>query len=149
MKFNKPLLLFSAVLGLFLAVPVFAQTESFSDASVEYIFDLPNATWKMTAKPSTTSPNVEYVYGDRSAGYFEVRKLTVKADDLMSDVIANEEEKLKFLQGYVAGKEENFAGSLRGTVFNFEFIRSGRNMSGRYYFLKSNPTTVYVLRFTA
>ena len=103
----------------------------------------------MTAKPSTTSPNVEYVYGDRSAGYLEIRKMSVKADDMMADMIAGEEEKLKFLQGYVAGKEENFAGNLRGTAFNYEFIRSGRNMSGRFYFLKVNPTTVYVLRFTA
>jgi len=149
MKLNKFSFLLSAVIGLFMAVSAFAQTETFSDANVEYTFDLPNATWKMTAKPSTTSPNVEYVYGDRSAGYLEVRKLSVKADDIMSDIIAGEEEKLKFLQGYVAGKEENFAGNLRGTVFNFEFIRSGRNMSGRFYFLKANPTTVYVLRFTA
>ena len=149
MKSKKFPVLFSAVLGLFLAFSTFAQSETFSDANVEYTFDLPNATWKMIAKPSTTSPNVEYVYGDRQAGYFEVRKLTVKADDLMSDVVAGEEEKLKFLQGYVAGKEEQFRGKLTGTVFNFEFIRSGRNMSGRYYFLKSNPTTVYVLRFTA
>jgi hypothetical protein len=149
MKLNKFSFLFSAVLGLFLSFTALAQTETFSDANVEYTFDLPNATWKMTAKPSVTSPNVEYVYGDRSAGYLEVRKLSVKSDDVMSDIIAGEEEKLKFLQGYVAGKEENFAGNLRGTVFNFEFIRSGRNMSGRFYFLKANPTTVYVLRFTA
>ncbi len=149
MKLNKFSLLFSAVIGLFLAVSAFAQTEKFSDANVEYGFDLPNAAWKMTSKPSTTSPNVEYVYGDRSAGYLEVRKLTVKADDLMSEIVGGEEEKLKFLQGYVAGKEENFSGNLKGTAFNFEFIRSGRNMSGRFYFLKANPTTVYVLRFTA
>ena len=149
MKLNKFSFLFSAVLGLFLAVSTFAQADKFSDANVEYAFDLPNATWKMTAKPSITSPNVEYVYGDRSGGYLEVRKLTVKADDLMSEVIGSEEEKLKFLQGYVAGKEENFAGNLKGTAFNFEFIRAGRNMSGRFYFLKASPTTVYVLRFTA
>lgn len=149
MKLKKFSFLFSAVLGLFLAVSTFAQTQTFSDVNVEYVFDLPNTTWKMTAKPSTTSPNVEYTYGDRSAGYLEVRKLTVKADDLMSDVIAGEEEKLKFLKGYVAGKEEIFAGNLRGTVFNFEYLAAGRNMSGRFYFLKLNPTTVYVLRFTA
>jgi len=149
MKSNKFSPLFSAVLGLFLAVTTFGQTEKFSDANVEYTFDVPNTTWKMTSKPSTTSPNVEYVYGDRSAGHFDVRKLTVKADDLMSDIIANEEQSLKFRQGYVAGREENFAGNLRGTAFNFEFIGSGRNMSGRFYFLRAAPTTVYVLRFTA
>jgi hypothetical protein len=149
MKLNKFSLLFSAVLGLFMAFSAFAQSQAFSDENVEYTFDVPNETWKMTAKPSTTSPNVEYVYGDRSAGHFEVRKLTVKSDDLMSDVIGGEEEKLKFMQGYVAGKEENFAGNLRGTVFNFEYVRSGRTMSGRFYFLKANTTTVYVLRFMA
>lgn len=149
MKSVKFSLLFSVIAGLFLAVSAFAQTETFSDPNVEYSFNIPNATWKMTAKPSQTSPNVEYVYGDRSAGYLEVRKLSVKSDDLMADIVAGEEEKLKFLQGYVAGKEENFAGSLRGNVFNFEFIRSGRPMSGRFYFLRANPTTVYVLRFTA
>ena len=149
MKLNKFSFLLSAAVGLFLAVAAFAQTEKFSDANVEYTFDLPNATWKILSKPSATSPNVEYVYGDRSAGYLEVRKLTVKPDDLMSEIIADEETRLKFMQGYVAGKEENFGGNLKGTAFNFEFIRSGRNMSGRFYFLKANPTTVYVLRFTA
>ena len=149
MKLNKFSLLFSVVLGLFLAFPAFAQNQTFSDTSVEYTFDLPSATWKMTSKPSTMSPNVEYTYGDRSAGYLQVRKLTIKNDDIMSDVIDEEEEKLKILPGYVAGKEEVFAGKLRGTVFNFEYIGSGRNMSGRYYFLKANATTVYVLRFTA
>src|SRR5215207_1307914 len=98
MKLNKFSFLLSVVLGLFLAVSAFAQTEKFSDSNVEYGFDLPNPTWKMLAKPSATSPNVEYVYGDRSAGYLEVRKLTVKADDLMSEIIVNEEASLKFMQ---------------------------------------------------
>ena len=149
MKLNKFSLLFSVALGLFFAVSAAAQNQTFSDVNVDYMFELPSATWKMTSKPSAMSPNVEYTFGDRSAGYLQVRKLTIKADDIMSDVIDDEEDKLKILPGYVAGKEEVFAGKLRGTVFNFEYIGSGRNMSGRFYFLKANPTTVYVLRFTA
>ena len=149
MKLNRFSFLLSAVLGLFLAVSAFAQAEKFSDANVEYTFTVPNSTWKILSKPSATSPNVEYVYGDRSAGYLEIRKLSVKADNLMSEIIADEEVNLRFVKGYVAGKEENFAGNLKGMAFNFEFIQSGRNMSGRFYFLRSNPTTVYVLRFTA
>ncbi|MBS1794206.1 MAG: hypothetical protein JSS81_10150 [Acidobacteria bacterium] len=149
MKLNKLSVLFSVVAGLLLAFSAFAQSKTFSSVNVDYTFDVPNETWKMISEPSSTSPNVEYVYGERSAGYLEVRRLTVKADDLIADVIAGEEEKLKFLQGYVAGKEENFAGNLKGMAFNFEFIRSGRNMSGRFYFLRATPTTVYVLRFTA
>lgn len=138
----------SVFLGLFLAFSVFAQNQSFSDANAEYTFDLPDAAWKMTVKPSAISPNVEYVYNDRKDGHLEVRKLALKSGSLISDLIRDEEDKLQFLPGYVAGKEEQFAGNLKGTVFNYEFVRAGRNMSGRFYFLKVDDSNVYVLRFT-
>ena len=146
MKFTKLLLSVAAV--LLFAISAFAQTDAFSDANVEYSFDLPEAVWKKTVKPSTTSPNVEYVYGDRTSGHLEVRKIAVKSGDLMTDTISSEEQRLQFLPGYVAGKNENFDGALDGKIFNYEFIRSGRNMSGRFYFLKADDKTVYVLRFT-
>lgn len=126
---------------------VFAQTSTFDDPNVEYTFALPDSKWKMTAKPSATSPNVEYVYVDRLDGHFDVRKITPEKDASMADVIRSEENKLQFNPGFVAGKEEKFAGRLDGTVFNFEFVRSGRAMSGRYYFLRSG-NFVYLLRFT-
>ena len=146
MKFTKFFL--PLAICLLLAVSAFAQTETFSDTNVEYTFDLPEATWKQSLKPSATSPNVEYVYGDRSNGHFEIRKVTLKDGDTITDAIANEEQRLQFQPGYVAGKEENFSGNYGGKVFNYEFVRSGRNMSGRFYFLKSDDKTIYVLRFT-
>jgi hypothetical protein len=148
MKTNKLSFLFSLALGLFFAVSVSAQTQTFTDDNVEYTFELPEATWKMTAKPLPISPNVEYVYGDKSDGHLDVRKITIKTGQMLSDTIAKEEDSLQFLQGYVAGREETFAGKLKGTVFNYEFISRGRNMSGRIYFLKASDTTVYALRFT-
>lgn len=129
-------------------IPAIAQNEAFSDPIVDYSFQLPERTWKMTVKPSVTSPNVEYVYGDRSDGHLEIRKLTVARDSIMTDIVASEEKKLQFRQGYVAGREENFAGRFRGTVFNFEYVAAGRNMAGRFYFLKTSDTTIYLLRFT-
>ena len=148
MKLSKSSFLFSVAIGFLLAVSVLAQTPTFSDAAVEYTFDLPESAWKMTGKPSTTSPNVEYVYGDRSNGRLEVRRITIKADDMLADVIKTVEQSLQFQPGYVAGKQEEFKGSLGGKVFNYEYINSGRNMSGRFYFLKADDKTVYVLRFT-
>ena len=145
MKLNK--ILFSAFLVSLFAFSAFAQ-ESFTDANVDYTFDLPEAKWKQTVKPSTTSPNVEYVYGDRADGHLEVRRLALKTGDELSDLITTEEQRLQFLPGYIAGKQEDFKGSLNGKVFNYEFVRSGRNMSGRFYFLKADDKTVYVLRFT-
>ncbi len=149
MKNRKFSVLFSVAVCLLLAASTFAQKgESFKDANAEYVFDLPTADWKMTVKPSPTSPNVEYVYAERQSGHFEVRKLAVKTGEPIADIIRDEEQKLQFLPGYVAGKEETFDGKLDGKVFNYEYVRAGRRMSGRFYFLKASDTTIYVVRFT-
>lgn len=141
--------LFSLVLSLSVAVFAFGQSQTFSDPNVEYTFDLPEVTWKMVVKPTSGSPNVEYAYGDRMDGHFEVRKLAIKNGELISDLIQrDQEQKLQFIPGYVAGKEENFAGALKGRVFNYEYTKSGKNMSGRFYYLRADDSTVYVVRFT-
>jgi hypothetical protein len=147
MKLNKLTILFSLAACLFLTISAFSQSETFSNPNVEYTFDLPETTWKMTTKPSLTSPNVEYVYGEKQVGHFEVRKLQLKPNATISDLISDEEQKLQFLNGYVAGKQEDFKGSFAGKVFNYEFVRSARNMSGRFYFLKTDDQNIYVLRF--
>ena len=141
-------IVFALFAGLLFAGAVAAQVSSFSNSDVEYVFDLPDAKWKMTVKPSTTTPNVEYVFGDRTAGHLEVRKLSLPSRGVLSDLIREEEQKLQFLPGYVAGKEEQFGGTLNGTVFNFEFVRAGRPISGRFYFLRTADNQVYLLRFT-
>jgi hypothetical protein len=142
-------LFLSAILMLAFAAFAFGQTTKFSDINVEYTFDIPDVTWKMSDKPTVAKPNVEFVYGDKLTGHIEIRKIESKTDELVTDVILREtEQKLQFMQGFVAGKEETFAGNFKGKVFNFEFVKAGKNMSGRFYYLKANETTVYVLRFT-
>ncbi|HNQ14072.1 MAG TPA: hypothetical protein PKM58_00825 [Pyrinomonadaceae bacterium] len=147
-RFKVFTLLFVFAAVLIIAVSASAQSTTFSNENVDYTFELPNPTWKMVSEPSKIKPNVEYVFGDRNSGYLEVRKLSVKADSTMADIIGDEETKLRFVQGYVAGREEQFAGNLRGTVFNYEYIRSGRTMSGRMYFLRADSATIYTIRFT-
>src|SRR5688572_19196158 len=121
----------------FFGRPAFAQ-ESFSDVNVDYTFGVPDTKWKMTVKPSATSPNVEYVNGDRVDGHLEVRRLTVARDAVLTDIIRDEEQKVQFRPGFVAGKEENFSGRLRGAIYNFEYVAAGKSMSGRFYFLRAN-----------
>ena len=147
-KRQRHSVLFTIALALTFAAAAFAQDQKFIDPNVDYSFDIPDAKWKQTVKPSATSPNVEYVYGDRSQGHLEVRKLTVAKDAQFTDLIRDEEQKQQFRHGFVAGKQENFTGHVPGRIFNFEYVASGRNMSGRFYFLRANPTTVYVLRFS-
>lgn len=151
MKKYRSSVFFALIAGLVfagLASAQDAQGESFSSPDVDYTFELPEARWKMTVKPSATTPNVEYVFGDRTDGHLEVRRLSLQPKGVLSDVIREEEQKLQFLPGYVAGKEEQFGGFLNGTVFNFEFVRAGRPMVGRFYFLKADNSSVYVIRFT-
>jgi hypothetical protein len=139
--------LVSVAIALCVAATV-AQDQVFNDAAVDYNFTLPSDTWKMVVKPSATNPNVEYVYGLRNDGYLTVRKITVGANAVLSDVVQDEAQSVQFKPGYVANKDENFSGKLRGTVFNFEYVAASKPMVGRYYFLRADPTTVYVLRFT-
>lgn len=148
MKLNRLSKLFS--LGMLLmafAISAFAQ-KNFNNSNVEYTFRLPNDTWKMTVEPSEYSPNVEFVYNFKKDGHFEIRKIKTEPNTLFGEVIGEEEQKLQFKPGYVAGKEENFQGAFSGRVFNYEYVRSGRKMSGRFYYLKANSTTLYVIRFT-
>src|SRR5205809_2501493 len=98
------LLLLAVVTGL-CVTPLAAQGGAFSDPNADYTFAVPDSPWKMTVKPSATSPTVEYVYGDRIDGAFEVRRITVPRDRLITVMIHQVEEgKLGFCQGFVAGK---------------------------------------------
>ncbi|MBP9664127.1 MAG: hypothetical protein KBD94_05860 [Pyrinomonadaceae bacterium] len=130
------------------AISAVGQDNSFSDELADYTFLLPDEKWKMTVKPSATDASVEYVFGDRRNGHLEVRKHSIARDGLLTDMVRDEEQKLMFRLGFVAGKEENFAGKLKGTIYNFEYVASGRTMAGRFYFVRSGDTAVYVLRFT-
>ncbi len=147
MKITKLSLMFSLAVSLLFAFSAFAQTATFSNANVDYTFEIPDAKWKMTAEPTNINPNVQYVYETRTSGHLEVRKMPVRSSDKLEDIIRDEETKLQFRHGFVVGKEESFKGFLSGRVYNFEFVKSGRNWSGRYYFLKADDSTLYIMRF--
>lgn len=137
-----------AMMAMFASVSM-AQSETFSNPNVDYSFSLPDDRWKVTQAPSSSSSVLRYVFVDRNDGQLEVRKLNKSKSELLSEFIRNNEEsKLQALPGYIPGREENFKGKLEGMVFNYEYVLSGRAMSGRFYYLEVNDTTLYVLRFT-
>lgn len=141
------LLLAAAAIGL-LALSALGQ-DAFTDPNADYTFSIPDAKWKLTGKPTAALPNADFVYGDRADGLLEIRRLTVPRDQVLSDLIhGGEEAKLSFRPGFVSGKDENFTGRYRGTVFNYEYVGAGRPMAGRNYYLRINETTVYLLKFS-
>lgn len=142
------MLLAAAAIGLF-ALSAFGQSDVFSDPNAEYTFAIPDPKWKVAVKPTATLSNADLVFADRAEGLLEIRKLTVPKEQMLTDLIhGGEEAKLSFRPGFVAGRDENFSGKLRGTVFNYEYVAAGRNMAGRSYYLRANDTTVYLLKFS-
>jgi hypothetical protein len=55
---------------------------------------------------------------------------------------------LRFLPGFIQGKQEPFNGRLDGVTMSYEFVKTGKPMLGRIYYLQVDPRTVYTLRFS-
>ena len=52
------------------------------------------------------------------------------------------------MPGFVEGKQEPFNGRLDGVTLSYEFVRTGKPMLGRTYYLQGDNRTIYALRFT-
>lgn len=116
------LLMFPAFASL-----VAAQTRSFTNQNVDYTLELPNATWRSVSRPDSMHQHTEFVYGDRADGYLRVRKEMVDASVTMAALAQrNQESKLRFLPGYVEGKQESFAGRWPAIVTSYEFTQAGK-----------------------
>jgi len=60
----------------------------------------------------------------------------------------DQESKLRFLPGFVEGKVEPFNGRLDGVTMSYEFVKAGKPMLGRIYYLQADNRTIYTLRFS-
>ena len=116
---------------------------------VDYTFEVPSASWRAIVQPDSAHEHPEFVYGDRLDGYLTVRKEIVDAGTSASELARRDQDlKLRFLPGFVEGKEEPFNGRLDGVTISYEFIKTGKPMLGRTYYLQANNRTIYALRFT-
>ena len=146
-------------LGLFLLIALMlslgsplsskAQEHSYSSAKVNYVVDLPSATWRLVDEPDDVHQHAEFVYGDRNDGYLRIRKETLEPGLTVKEFARrDQDQKERFRPGYLDGKEEAFAGRLSGVTMSFEFSAAGKPMAGRSYYLQGDSGSVYVLRFT-
>ena len=123
--------------------------ESFSNDNVPYTLDLPSATWRAISEPDAAHEHLEFVYGDRLEGFLQIRKEMVDSGMTSADVARRDrDQKFRFFPGFVEGKEEKFAGRLNGVVTTYEYVKTGKTMMGRVYYLQADSRTVYALRFT-
>ena len=136
------------VLSLLGCVSVAAQ-DPYTSGNDEFTVELPSSVWRVISEPDALHQHMEFVYGDRLDGYLQIRKEVVDAGTTPSDVARRDlGQKLRFLPGFVEGKEENFAGRLNGVTVSYEFVRTAKPMLGRIYYLQADNRTIYALRFT-
>lgn len=132
-----------------LLVQVVTAQQAYTHEQVDYTFELPSTTWRAIIEPDSTHENPEFVYGDRLDGHLTIRKEIVDAGTSASQLAQRDADlKLRFLPGFVQGKEEPFKGRLEGVTLSYEFVRSGKPMLGRTYYLQVDNRTIYALRFT-
>jgi hypothetical protein len=144
-------LLLTIALALFgAAAAARAQGGPYTGGDGEYTFELPSAAWKSSPRSDGAHQHTEYTLnGDRGDGYLRVRKDVLEPGTSLSEAARREADlKLRYLPGFVGGKEERFAGNLSGIIYAYEYTSAGKPMAGRVYFLKADDRNVYMLHFT-
>jgi len=132
-----------------LAAPVALAQQPYTHDKVEYTFEIPSPTWRSILEPDAAHEHPEFVYGDRLDGYLTIRKEVVDAGTTPAELARRDQDlRLRFLPGFVDGKQEAFNGRLDGVTMSYEFVRTGKPMLGRTYYLQADNRTIYALRFT-
>lgn len=143
-------LITTAACALVLALTAAAQgPHVYTNDSVEYALELPNATWRTVPRSDSVHEHVEFIYQDRSDALLRIRKEVVPEDSKPSDLAERDREhKWRYQPGFVEGKTDNFTGRLSGIAAAYEYTAAGKPMTARVYYLRVDPRTVYVLHFT-
>jgi hypothetical protein len=127
---------------------VFAMAQETYDGGA-YMIELPSPVWKVITEPDSAHEHAEFVNGDRLEGYLQIRKEVVDAGTTPSDLARRDlDQKLRFLPGFIEGKEEKFTARLSGVTVSYEFIKTAKPMMGRIYYLQADNRTIYALRFS-
>ncbi len=133
----------------FVSALALAQSQTFTSENVDYTLELPSPTWRIVQEADSVHQHTEFIYGDRNDGYLKIRKEMVDEGTTAADLARrDQEQKLRFMPGYVDGKQERFAGRLSGMTISYEFTSGGKPMAGRTYYLQADNRTIYALRFT-
>lgn len=131
------------------ALVALGQSQTYTSAKVDYSLELPSARWRVTVEPDGAHQHTEFIYGDRNDGYLRIRKEAIDPGLTVSEFARRDQDlKLRYLPGYVDGKEERFAGRLNGVTTSYEYTQAGKPMQGRTYYLQADSHTIYALRFT-
>ena len=125
-----------------------AQT-SFTEETEGYVFELPSTMWRALPRPDGIHGHTDFTHGPDSDVRLRIR-LKMVDENTLPEAIADrdEERRLRFLPGFVDSKREQFIGKVSGVITSYEYIRGGKPVAARVYYLRANTRIIYVLRFT-
>ena len=145
----KHLIAFLVLILIVGSFSVAAAQQAYTSDQIGYSLELPSPVWRAISEPDAAHEHAEFVNGDRLDGYLQIRKEVVDAGTTASNLARRDlDQKLRFLPGFVEGKEDPVKGRLNGVTVSYEFIKTGKPMMGRIYYLQADNRTIYALRFT-
>ena len=125
-----------------------AQQHAYTSPKGDYVVDFPSPVWRVTDEPDDVHQYTEFIYGDRNDGYLRIRKENMDQGLTVQEFARrDQDQRTRFLPGYIIGKEDPFSGRLSGLTISYEYTERGKPMTGRTYYLQGDGNTVYVLRF--
>jgi hypothetical protein len=125
------------------------QDRSFTDPGGKYELVLREGWEPTTQKDGGGNMVTDFIFENRERGLLRIREVPIEGNPSAEDAARREvENRIRFMPGYTAGSTERFTTThAEGVALSFDFSRGGRNKTARYYYLKFNDTTVYVLKF--
>lgn len=123
--------------------------EVFEDPEGAYSLTLARGWSAVVSRDGLGRSDVKIVYNVNEHGTLKIRRAMVEEGVEPLEFAKGDEEKtLRFQPGYVKGSIENFRGGADGALVTYDYTVGGQPMLGRVYYLRANPTTIFVLRFT-
>src|SRR5947199_8047781 len=102
------------------AVAAHAQDGSYTSETDDYTLELPSQVWKALPRTDSAHQHTEYINGERTDGYLRVRRGVLGGETSLSEFARNEADtKLRFMPGFVEGKESPFSGRISGVVTTY------------------------------
>jgi len=144
----KHLTAFLALILLTMSVVTVLAQEMHTGDQAAYSIELPS-NWRSISEPDAVHEHAEFVNGDRMDGYLQIRKEIVDAGTTPSDLAQrDQDQKLRYIPGFVEGKQEPFSGRLNGVTASYEFTKAGKPMMGRIYYLQADNQLTAFARMT-
>lgn len=125
------------------------EEREFKDPQGKYSLLLRDQWEPVTYQDGAGNTVTDIIYNNSEEGLLRIRQFKVEPQVTPRDYASRDEETaFRFRPGFVRGSLEPFGGSYPDSVvLTFEFTHRGKRKLARYYYLKTDETTLYVLQF--